>query len=116
LTFNEILDRLTDSSAFNTDFDKDVKILSTINKIKNASVGTKMYSKIDALMIVNNLCHESIQIHDYKQTIIEEIINYFNTQQKIRIITIIAQYSRENMESISNYIDNGNQMVIIDPF
>lgn len=70
-TFNEILDKLTDGSAFNIDFDKDVKILSTINKIKNASVGTKMFSKIDALMIVNNLCHESIQIHDYKQTIIE---------------------------------------------
>lgn len=50
-----------------------------------------MFSKIDALMIVNNLCHESIEIHDYKEKILEEITNFFNSVQKIRIITIIAQ-------------------------
>lgn len=48
-TFNEILEKLNDTSAFKnsksdqkSDFDKDVKILSTINKIKNASIGTLM--------------------------------------------------------------------------
>lgn len=48
-TFSEILEKLSDTSAFKSnksdkksDFEKDVKILSTINKIKTASIGTVM--------------------------------------------------------------------------
>ena len=65
-TFEAIVEKLNDNSAFKnnngkiSDFDRDINILSTINEILNQSIGTKMYSKIDALMIVNNLCHESI--------------------------------------------------------
>lgn len=77
-TFNEIIDKLNDNSVFKssnsletTDFQKDVKILSLINKIKYASLGTIMLNKIDTLMIVNNLSHESIHIHDYKENILE---------------------------------------------
>jgi len=77
-TFNEIIDKLYDNSVFKsnnphelTDFQKDVKILSLINKIKYASMGTVMLNKIDTLVIVNNLSHESIDIHDYKENILE---------------------------------------------
>lgn len=70
-TFNDITDKLLDNSVFisnnpsePTDFQKDVKILSLINKIKYASTGTVMLNKIDSLMIVNNLSHESIEIYD----------------------------------------------------
>jgi len=77
-TFNEILDKLNYNSVFKsrnphepTDFQKDVKILSLINKIKYSSIGTIMLNKIDTLMIVNNLSHESIEIHDYKSNILE---------------------------------------------
>jgi hypothetical protein len=47
-TFSEILEKLNDTSAFQSskdqksEFEKDVKILSTINKIKTASIGTVM--------------------------------------------------------------------------
>jgi hypothetical protein len=108
-TFNEIIDKLYDNSVFKsnnpcelTDFQKDVKILSLINKIKYASIGTIMLNKIDTLVIVNNLSHESIEIHNYKENILNLFTNYFNNELKIRIIKLIAQISRDGIEDISN--------------
>lgn len=74
-----------------------------------------MISNINSLIIVNELSESSLKRMPYKQKISDAVVNYFTSRRK-RIVSISTQQGKGFIQELSNFLDQGNSKIILDPF
>jgi len=74
-----------------------------------------MISNINSIIIVNELSELSLKRMPFKQKISDSIVHYFTSRRK-RIVSISTQQGKGFIQELSNFLDQGNSKIILDPF
>lgn len=93
----------------------DLDTLNLINLLNDQNLNQKMISNINSLIIVNELSQVTLNRKPFKQKISDAVMNYFTTERK-RIISISTQQGKGYIQELSNFLDQGNSKIILDPF
>jgi len=83
--------------------------------LNDQNLNQKMISNINSLIIVNELDQVTLNRKPFKQKISDAVMNYFTTERK-RIISISTQQGKGYIQELSNFLDQGNSKIILDPF
>jgi hypothetical protein len=107
--------QLPSDSQSDDNFQADLEVLNLINILRNQNLNQTMIKNINTLILVNELSETSLETYSYKQKITDNILNYF-TNKKKRIVQICTQQGKGFVDDISNLLDQGNSLIILDPF